>query len=117
MSYFTQKVVLNNNKLSGQIPAEVALAGSLKYVDLRNNTLSCSGSGPSNSSSQCGATEQLPCFLRLSANVQPLPDASNMECPLVERKQLSDAFEDCKGEGPTKLVGGVGALTGCLTMY
>lgn len=105
MSYYTATVLLDNNLLQGHIPSAMAYMGNLINVDLGDNNLSCNEANLNRSAGRvCEQGQLLPCFLRLSQITAPLPDASNMECPLVQRKGYGEAVQDCSGHGPTQLV-------------
>lgn len=105
MSQSSTAVFVDNNKLTGHLPPQLGLLSSLMSADFRNNSLSCNG-GTSNGSeaSHCLHDELLPCFIRLTEATFPLPDASNMECPLIDRKPQDEARVACQGFGPAKLV-------------
>lgn len=103
MSYYTQGVVLANNRLQGAIPAELGLISSLVGFDVMNNSFSCSSADPDADGGRCDLEELLPCFLQLDPAVVPV--TTSMKCPMVVRKGYAQAVQDCSGQNSTQLVG------------
>eukprot|EP00878_Enallax_costatus_P034977 GHUV01038930.1.p1 GENE.GHUV01038930.1~~GHUV01038930.1.p1 ORF type:complete len:265 (+),score=38.87 GHUV01038930.1:1390-2184(+) len=101
--------MLDNNRLVGQIPAELGTVSNLRAVSLTNNSLSCTGVVPGavdidgDDVQTCDREQLLPCFLHLTHTTVPRPDSSSMECPLVLWKPHEIAVQNCSGSGVNRL--------------
>lgn len=99
-------ILLNSNKLEGQIPAALGWLSWVITVDVRNNTkLSCSSTDAV--TGRCDRNNKLPCFLQLSSSTMPRSDDTNMECPIVLKKAPQEVAAACGSlDGPQQVTAG-----------
>lgn len=104
LAFGLEEVDLDNNQLTGSLPAELGLLKDLTHMDVRNNS-ALSFHGDDNATSSTSDPEQLlPCFLMFSEAVVPKTDGSNMGCPAIIRRPWQEAEQFCSGKGPSQLV-------------